>query len=428
MYMYRIRPALRALLLTAIVLSTGSAGTSLAGRARALAAATAREPAQLSTGAATSLSAELAFAVQGNVYILLPDSSTRQLTHGNNAALPALSPNGHAVAYFLGSRDAQSGAIRGPFAVWIAPTSPGSSQAPYRLTSATVADAQAGAGLAWSPDSRLLAYFQGNTLVVHALARGSSPIVLRQPGGTRFYGWHVASWSPNSRSLVAALYPLKQTAPLRLDAEVYALPDSRGTRITASLPPGSLGSRNGNIPVSVVNGDVTWMPDGRDFRFSTIILGAGFAQLTGMWEASARGGLARLVTGTPDTVRHGVLPTGSPLDGASHWTYSPDRTMLATDPREGLWVSTASGTRGRALPVTMPRGCVMAQYAWLNDGTGLAYLRVCAVSGPTAGERQSTLFVASLSDASSRILLQKTSIDYAVIDIGEAYRCVLCGG
>jgi hypothetical protein len=42
--------------------------------------------------------------------------------------------------------------------------------------------------------------------------------------------------------------------------------------------------------------------------------------------------------------------------------------------------------------------------------------------------RQSTLLVARLSDASSRTLLQKRSIDPAVIDIGEAYRCVLCGG
>jgi hypothetical protein len=134
------------------------------------------------------------------------------------------------------------------------------------------------------------------------------------------------------------------------------------------------------------------------------------------------------VTGTPDTVRHGVLPTGSPLDGVSHWTYSPDRTMLATDPQAGLWVATAVGTRGRVLPVTIPRGCVMAQYAWLNDGTGLAYLRICAVAGSTAGETQSTLFLAQFAGASSRTLLQKMSIDPAVIDIGEAYRCVLCGG
>jgi len=255
--MRRIRPALRALTLTAIVLSTGIAGAPRASRAQALAATWVRDPGQLSTGAVAPPSAELAFAVQGNVHILLPDSSTRQLTHGVNAALPALSPDGRTVAYYTGARDAQTGIIRGPFAVWIAPTSPGSSQAPYRLTSATVADAQAGAGLSWSPDGRRLAYFQAQTLIVQALPGSGSPIVLRPPDSLQFYGQHAVSWSSDSRTLVAALSRPKQVAPLQMDAEVYALSNGHGTRIEASLPPGSLGTRNGNIPVSIVNDDVT---------------------------------------------------------------------------------------------------------------------------------------------------------------------------
>ena len=85
--MRRIRRALPALLLATTLLSTGIAGAPRASRAQALAATWVRDPGHLSTGAVAPPSAELAFAVQGNVYILLPDSSTRQLTHGVNAAL-----------------------------------------------------------------------------------------------------------------------------------------------------------------------------------------------------------------------------------------------------------------------------------------------------------------------------------------------------
>jgi Tol biopolymer transport system component len=415
-------------MLAAVVLGIGLAGALVARLPDAGAAGTAQLSGRVFAGATAPVSAQLAYAVQGNVTVLLPDGSTRRLTCNGNAEWPALSPDGRMVAYLVGTRDAVTGAIGGRTTVWIAPAAPRPSEVPHALGQEHPSQIQS--ALAWSPDGRRLAYFEEGRLIVRSLARGSRPIVLRAPGGTQFYSQfgYAATWSPDSLYLAVALFQPDQAMPLQLDVAIFTAAGGRVTRITASRPPDSFGIRNGNVPVSLVDNDVTWSPDGRNLLFGTILTGEGWQQLTGIWEVGASGGMAHLLIGTLAAVRDGRLPSGSSLNGATHWAYSPDHKMLATDPQNGLWVASAAGTHGRVLPVVLRPSCAIATYAWLHDGTGLAYLRICTVPGSTGGETQSTLFVARLGAVPPRSLVQLVGTDQSAIDIGPAYRCVGCGG
>jgi hypothetical protein len=204
------------------------------------------------------------------------------------------------------------------------------------------------------------------------------------------------------------------------------------------FPPGALGLRTGNIPWSTPGDDPVWTPDGRGFLFSTTIVGEGPPSITGIWRVGAGGGLARMTIGTAAGVRRPPLPAGSPLAQATRFLLSPDRTLLATDPRQRLWVGKPDGRAGRFLPVHMPRYCVLAQYTWLSDGSGLAYVQLCPpapnasapISKSQAGQHvnvQSTLFSVRLDGSPPRQLYRAISADQEVIDLAPATQCVLCG-
>jgi hypothetical protein len=84
------------------------------------------------------------------------------------------------------------------------------------------------------------------------------------------------------------------------------------------------------------------------------------------------------------------------------------------------------GRAGRTLPGRVPRLCVLSQYEWLSDGSGLAYVRICP-DGQN-GDHQATLFSVLLSRSAPRQLYRALSIDQQVVDLAPVFRCVACGG
>ena len=136
--------------------------------------------------------------------------------------------------------------------------------------------------------------------------------------------------------------------------------------------------------------------------------------------------MAHLAIGTASGVRRGPLAMSGPFAQATRFLLSPDRALLATDPPHGLWVATADGGHGRFLPVSVPRFCVLAQFAWLRDNSGLTYVQICP-SGEGAAIARMTLFSVRLDGSAPRQLYAATSANQQAIDLGPAYRCVACG-
>ena len=276
----------------------------------------------------------------------------------------------------------------------------------------------------WSPDSDRLAYVRGTTIVIHTVAGHGADVLLRAPRSTVYAGG--VAWSPDGRRLAVALaQPALQTTPRTLLVAVGSPSSTQWSRVTVRFPAGALGLRMGNIPISTPGMDPVWTPDGQGFLFSTVLIGEGPPNITGIWEVGSGGGVAHLVIGTAWGVRHSPLPAGNPLSQATHFLLSPDHRLLATDPQRGLWAAMPDGHGGRFLSGPAPRSCVLAQYTWLPDGSGLAYVQVCAV-GQDALVR-ATLFSVRLDGSPPRQLYRATAADQQVIDLGPAYRCVLCG-
>ncbi|HEY8285044.1 MAG TPA: hypothetical protein VIJ28_11720 [Chloroflexota bacterium] len=374
---------------------------------------------------------QLAMAVQGDIYVLLVSGGLRRLTGGGNASRPVLSPDGRWVAYLVSPHKSPIG-VAGPYAVWIVPTSGTSKVGPRRIS-----DTRLGTDdymVSWSPDSHVLAYFEGTDIVLRSITGTDAQTVLQPLTGFTFIT--TLSWSPSGGQFVVPLRQLglgaSQASPPLLQAAVYDRSAHHWTPITAHFASGALGQWPGGNTRSDAGGDISWAPDGQGFLFGTGLAGAGPIRLSGIWQVGLHGGLSHLVMGTPAGVRLGTVPTSSPLFMATHWTFSPNQRLIASDPDRRLWVGTIAGKDGRFLSVSRPHecarvfcDCTTAQDQWLRDGTGLAYLRECVVSSTVMV--RSTLFRWTFKSTAPRIVLQRISQDQSVIDIGGAYRCVLCG-
>jgi hypothetical protein len=126
---------------------------------------------------------------------------------------------------------------------------------------------------------------------------------------------------------------------------------------------------------------------------------------------------------------HGVRvypPFAPPLDGATQFQLSPNRKFIATDPNNHFWIS--GGVR-RPRIVAAPRGrsCVLSQWTWLPDSSGLAYVTACTLPGSPIHYRL-TLAAVSRSGGGRHILYAMNSKSQDAIDLAPAYRCTACGG
>ena len=366
----------------------------------------------------------VAVALHGDIYTVRADGSGRvRLTTIGQASSPQLSPDGRTVAYFVADRNQPAqGTPKGEVYMLPLGTPAGVSARPLDGTPTTQLDAR----LSWSPDSAHLAYFRGTALVLDSV-RGRGTEAVLPPHGTTYAG--DLAWSPDGIHMAVPLARRGMLGVPQTLLVAVGMPGSaRWQQIAIRFPAGALGLRTGNIPVSAPGNDPIWTPDGRGFLLSTQSVGEGPPDITGIWHVGSGGGLAHLAIGTASGVRRGTPAVGDQFAQATRFLPSPDRTLLATDPPRGMWVASADGSHGRVLPVTVPRLCVLAQFAWLRDNSGLAYVQTCGLLGGGAFMARMTLFSVRLDGSRPRQLYAATSADQQAVDLGPAYRCVACGG
>lgn len=365
----------------------------------------------------------LAVTLHGDTYTMRADGSGRdRLTSGGRASSPQLSPDGRTIAYFVADRKQTApGTPKGEVYVLPLSTPTGATARPLDGTHTTQPDAR----LSWSPDSAHLAYLRGTALVLDSARGRGTAAVLQPPHGTTYAG--DLAWSPDGIHMAVSLArPGMQEAFQTLLLAIGVPGSARWQQITIRFPVGALGLRNGNIPVSAPGTDPVWAPDGHGFLLSTQRVGEGPPDITGIWRVGSGGGLAHLAIGTASGVRRGVPEMSDQFAQATRFLLSPDRTLLATDPPRGLWVASADGSHGRFLPVAVHRLCVLAQFAWLRDNSGLAFVQTCPSGGGAITVRM-TLFSVRLDGSWPRQPYAATSANKQTVDLEPAYRCVLCG-
>jgi hypothetical protein len=136
-----------------------------------------------------------------------------------------------------------------------------------------------------------------------------------------------------------------------------------------------------------------------------------------------------MIFGNGTCVHNGACPPG--LDGATKFAYSPDGTLMATDPARSAprnrfsFAVTGAVATPFSIHIAMPHmSCVPAQWEWLPDGSGFAYVRMCTASRGY----DLALVTVLLHGGRSHVLTTLSSRDPGAIDLTRATRCVGCGG
>jgi len=122
----------------------------------------------------------------------------------------------------------------------------------------------------------------------------------------------------------------------------------------------------------------------------------------------------------------GSMPASPVVNGATGFLFSPNLRRLATDPDNRFWVAGASGQHGHFTNTYIPRGCVLAQYTWLPDSSGLAYVTECTVPSSGSILLRLNLYTVKLG-ASPRPSLGVIDREPDALDLAPARRCVACG-
>lgn len=371
----------------------------------------------------------LPLVLHGDLYVV-PSSGGplhRLTTTGLQAGLPQLSPDGRMIAYLSTARRFlnRSGTATAN-AVWVIPVTgrAGGTRA-HQIT--TTQPHVLRAQISWSPDSTHIAYDEGHSVVVADVASAARHTVLQVsdlPGGTALSG--PITWSPDGRQIALALLLAARGPAYPTAVRILVAPATGGQArtITARFPPGALG--HPVPPGSYPADSVAWAPDGRGFVVTTLAKGEGPPRPTGLWTVPTSGGVAHLFLGTPAGVRRGAYLTGSPLDQATRAMFSPDRTRLATDPGNRLWLADAGGHQGYFVSLDLGRTCTLVQVTWLNNSAGLAYVTVCVPPG-SSQVRASLFTIDAQRGATPRRLYVLQGTDQTDLVITSTSRCVLCG-
>jgi len=384
--------------------------------------------------ARSSVAAVIAVALRGDIYtVLVNGGSFRRLTtYGLNSS-PALSPHGSLIAYLSAPHQYENtSGFAKTHNVWITPVDgkPDGSNA-YRIAGANPAVDRG--GISWSPDGQRLAYYEGADIVVDDYQGKHRAVVLHTGRPFRAAGADLSSsgaiaWSPDSRRVAVGLPPTNAGPPPadELRVTIAGIAGGKTNVVTVRFPSGALAAS------SPSGQGLAWEPDGRHFLVVTLANGSG-PLLTGIWRVSSSGGLATLLAGSATGVRQGKN-TGAPFAGATHVVLSPDGDHLATDTAGGLWIADADGSHGHRLDLGVARECVLAQFAWLGDSAGLAYVTLCMSQTSTTSTSKiapityhATLSTVSAGGGSSRTLLRAAGTTQTVLDLAPAYGCLACG-
>jgi hypothetical protein len=259
--------------------------------------------------------------------------------------------------------------------------------------------------------------WNGNTLEWRRLTGNEAPAVIKNGPINPAMDVPIAI-GPVDR-VVAVPVPTGSSVSLSLHIQV----SGRGA-ITVTFPHGSLGSTNGAPPGSYPTGaDLAVAPDGHHLVFATISRGEGYG-ISDVWEVPVTGGRATRILGIASEARPRPAFAAA-LTNATQFQYSPNHRFLATDPNNHLWVRRSSGGTAHVVSLHLARSCVLAQWMWLADSSGFAYVTAC--STPSGGSM--TLGTVS-RNGTSRHALQTVRPygDGSGIDLAPATRCVGCGG
>jgi hypothetical protein len=348
------------------------------------------------------------------------------------ASDPQPSPTGRQIAYLTTTSSNSHN-------VWIVPAT-GSSAGPRRITAVSrTVDRETPS---WSPGGRYLAYHEGNpvgkgpptsyaglSVLIRRVDGRRSTLATRirfalrgSPNAFVFGQGPTISWTPDGRKIAAIVGIVRgPTWPVALKVGIADVYTGRTHTVTIRFPNGMLGKDRGRGSYPV-GSNLAWTVDSRHLMISTFGRGAG-GSLTGLWRVPAGGGVAHLFVGTPvDVQEHD--PASPQVNGATGFLSSPNHRLLVTDPGNRFWVADATGEHGRFVSTDVSKGCVLAQYSWLPDNSGLAYVTECTVPG--TGQLHLSLYSVSL-EARPRLLLRVVSKEPDAVDLAPAQRCVACG-
>ncbi len=324
----------------------------------------------------------VAVALRGDIYVIPAGGGAprRLTTYGLNSS-PVLSSDGRHVAYLSPSQRYLVNGTGTTHGVWIVPTDgPPDGSAARKITQSNPAIDRG--DLAWSPNGRLLAYYDGASITTSTADGTHRSVVLHMR--TPFHsatGASTIAWSPNSRRVaILASAPGSHTPSI-----MVADTAGKETTVTITFPSRSPGA-------AVIGPELAWSVDGRSLTFDTVTIGEAGGQITGIWRVPASGGVAHLLIGQSVYSRPlakesgGVGVTVIPsLEGATTFAVAPDGRYIVTNPAHvpagnqpvayRLWLLDENGTHGRALAGAP--SCALTQFAWLPLTAALAYVTEC---------------------------------------------------
>jgi hypothetical protein len=324
----------------------------------------------------------LAVALRGDIYVIPAAGGVprRLTTYGLNSS-PVLSPDGRHVAYLSTSQRYLVNGTGTTHGVWIVPTDgPPNGSAARKITRSNPAIDRG--GLAWSPNGRLLAYYDGASITTSTADGAHQSVVLHMR--TPFHsaiGASAIAWSPDSRRMaILASAPGSRTPSI-----MVADTAGKDTTATITFPPGSPGT-------AVVGLGLAWSADGRSLTFDTVTIGEAGGRITGIWRVSAGGGMAHLLIGQSVYSRPlakegggGIVAVDPALEDATMFAVSPDDRYIVTNPLHvptgnqpvayRLWLLDENGIHGRALAGAP--SCALTQFTWLPMTAALAYVTEC---------------------------------------------------
>jgi len=222
----------------------------------------------------------VAVALRGDIYVVpAGGGASRRLTsYGLNSG-PLLSPDGRHVAYLSTSRRYLIKGTATTHGVWIVPADgPPDGSAARKITQSNPAIDRG--GLAWSPNGRLLAYYDGASVTI-STADGTHQFAVLHMGAP-FHsepGASAIAWSPDSRRLTI----LTSASGSRTPSIMVANTAGKDTTATITFPSRSPGA-------AVIGTGLSWSADGRSLTFDIVTIGEAGGRITGVWRVSASGG------------------------------------------------------------------------------------------------------------------------------------------
>jgi len=378
----------------------------------------------------TLSSTHIAAAIHGNIVLFRADGGGRQqLTSGGLDSYPVTSPDGRRVAFLRAPRLEHQDFSPRRRDVMVAEPDGANRYQILRFASRSPVAPLSRTALAWQPGAHApsLAWFDANSVMYRRSSGVQYPLLKLDPAfAAHPYELSLPlAWSPDGSQLATAFAvpPGGTVSPRGLRIVVGS-----GTRhqhsVTAFFRPGVLGNQTSFRSSSPVPGGLAISQDGRHLLFATQGGGPGY-RLTGVFQVPLTGGFAQIILGNENALRE--RPPFSPaLDNATRFQLSPDRRYMATDPNNHFWISGAA-TSPHIISVLKPSSCVVSQWTWLPNSSGLAYVTACTIPGNQPLYRL-TLSTVSVNGGSPHVLRRLDARDQQAIDLAPSYRCVACGG